>query len=334
MRVSFAPAGGPAGTCHELRIKVETAGVDARARKSYCASKPADSLAGSPAGKELDAKLAGSAAGVLGASVQAPYFYSDGAARVTVVLDAAASGIRFQKDKGKVRGELNAEGAAYRADGSVAARFSETIPFEFTDQKQGDAFAKLPYHYENQLTLPPGKYTVKAVISPSADVWGKGETSITVEPYDGTKLGMSGIALSRELRNPTGSASGLPADMMEGETPLLASGHEVVPTGLAKFQKTERALFYAEIYDPALAGANPPQVSMQFRVLDRNSGELKSDSGVASVAGYVRPGNPVVGVASTVPITGLASGAYRLEITASHTSGPETAVRSVDFDLN
>ena len=185
--VKFTPpgAGASPGVCHQLRVKIDTPGVEARSRKSYCAPKKADALAGTPTGKELDARLAGSAAGSLVASLQAPYFYGESnaaPARVVVALDTATSGIVFNKEKGKEHGELNAEAVAYRPDGSVSARFSETLPFDFADQKDADAFAKLPFHYENQLWLAPGQYTIKAVLSPSADVWGKAEQKITVEP--------------------------------------------------------------------------------------------------------------------------------------------------------
>jgi hypothetical protein len=122
--------------------------------------------------------------------------------------------------------------------------------------------------------------------------------------------------------------------MVEGETALVASEYQIVPTGLVRFMKSERVLFYSEIYEPALASANPPQVSMRFRVLDRNTHAVKTDSGLASVAGYVRVGNPVVNVASTVPTNDLPPGQYELEVTVSHTGGPETLVRSAAFDLN
>ena len=332
--VSYEPPADPVVGCHQLRVKSDAPGVELRARKSYCSPKRIDALAGTQIGRDLDAELTGTAAGGLVTSLQTPYFFSGAQPRLEIVLDTPGAGIKFRKEKGKFHGELNAAGAAYRKDGSVAARFSETMPFDFADQKQAEAFARLPFHYENQLTLPPGEYTVKAVISPGGDVWGKAEAAVAVESRDQTKLAMSGIALSRELRNATDSVGGLPPDMIGGETPLLAGGRQIVPTGNARFQKTERALFYAEIYEPSLAGQAPAQVSMRFRVLDRASGSVKNDSGVASVAGYVKPGNPVIGVASTVPTAQLTPGAYRLEITASHTSGPDTVVRSVDFDIN
>lgn len=323
--LTFASAPGAAGACHSLKIKVDTADADVYARKSFCA--------GSAPPKQLEAALAATANGNLNLSMQAPWFWSQGAdrAHVDVVLDAPTAGVKVQKQKGKVHGELAVEGAAYGADGSVASRFSETLNLEFPDQKKADAFFKLPFHYENQLSLAPGKYTVKAAISPSDGVFGKTSTEITVEPRDPAKLAMGALALSRQLANAPAGA-GLPADMVEGGSPLLAAGHEIVPTANLHFQKNEHIFFYTEIDEPSLVGQAPAAVSMRFRVLDK-SGAVKSDSGVASVAGYIKPGKPVVPVASTVPTTGLPSGSYRLEVTASHSTGPETVTRTIDFDL-
>ncbi len=334
--LTFTPSGGGApGACHQLRIRTDTAGVDVRARKAYCEMKGRDALAGTPAGKDLDAKLAGSGAGSLGLTVQAPWFYAGGPqARVAVVMDSPALGVAFQKDKGKFRGVVNVAGAAYRGDGSVAAHFSEAVSEEFADRKEADAFSKSHYRYEAEMTLPAGSYTVKVAVSAGGDAWAKAETPLTVAAYEAGKFAMSGIALSRELRNASGGVAGLPADMIEGETPLIASGMQIVPTSVMRFQKGERALFYTEIYEPSLTGANPASVSIDFRVVDRASGAVKSDSGAGSVASYIRSGNPVIPVASTVPAANLPPGAYRLELTASHTGGPETVMRAVDFDLN
>jgi len=311
-------------------------GVDVRARKSYCAGRQTDGLAGTQTGRELDARLAAPAAGSLGLSVQAPWFYAAGGgqANVDVVLDSVSSGIKFQKVKGKVHGELNVAGAAYRADGAVAAHFSEAVVVEFNDQSQADAFLKRPYHYETQLDLPPGKYAVKAAISAAGDVWGKAETSVDISAYDPAKLSMSAIALSTELRNATQGPSGLDPGMIEGETALVASGHQIIPTGLARFQRTERVFFYTEIYEPSLAGATPAAVGIQVRVVDPVTGAVKVPSEPpASLASFIRPGNPMIPFASIVPNTQLAPGAYQLDILASHSSGLEQVLRSVAFDL-
>jgi hypothetical protein len=122
--------------------------------------------------------------------------------------------------------------------------------------------------------------------------------------------------------------------MIEGEIPLLASGHWIVPTGMTRSQKSRCVFFCTEIYEPSLTGATPAVVSIQVRVVDPVTGVVKVPSDPpASLASFVRPGDPVIPVASIVPTTQSAPGAYQLDILASHSSGREEVLRSVAFDL-
>ena len=324
------------GRCHALRVRTDLEGADVRAPESFCRAVQKDALAGTAAGRRLDGWLASQAAGSLAAAARAFWRYpGDGPqANVTVAMDAPLSGITFQKTKNKFHGELNVAGAAYGVGGSVAARFSESVALDFTDKKEADAFAKRPYHYENLLQLPAGKYTVKAVISPAGDAWGRAETSVEIPQHDATKLDMSGVVLSRELRPAAATAAGLDPGMIEGSTPLIAGGQQVVPAAQARFKNSEKLYLYAEIYEPSLAGANPAAVSFQYRIVDRASGEVKADSGPpASLASFVRPGNPVIPVATAATIYRLAQGAYRLDVRAVLATGSADVIRSTDFDV-
>jgi hypothetical protein len=64
--------------------------------------------------------------------------------------------MKFEKQKGKMHAEMNVLGIAYKEDGSVAARFSDTVKREFEDKKQVEAFEKEPFHYENQFDVASG----------------------------------------------------------------------------------------------------------------------------------------------------------------------------------
>jgi hypothetical protein len=89
-----------------------------------------------------------------------------------------------------------------------------------------------------------------------------------------------------------------------------------------------------EIDEPPLTGATPAIVAIQVRVADPVTGVVKVPSEPpASLASFVRPGNPVIPVASIPPTAQLAPGAYQLDILASHSSGPDEVLRSVVFDL-
>jgi hypothetical protein len=62
--------------------------------------------------------------------------------------------------------------------------------------------------------------------------------------------------------------------------------------------------------------------------------EVKQDTGIAGVAGYIRPGDPVVPFATHLTVAGLARGSHRLEVRAAHSADGQSTARSVDFDEN
>jgi hypothetical protein len=61
------------------------------------------------------------------------------------------------------------------------------------------------------------------------------------------------------------------------------------------------------------------------RVLDRKTGEQKWDGGFGSVTAQSNAGK--------LPVDSLASGTYRLEVTAADSGGKEVK-RTADFEIN
>jgi hypothetical protein len=100
-----------------------------------------------------------------------------------------------------------------------------------------------------------------------------------------------------------------------------------------RFHADDRVYFYTEVYEPGLVGEGAPFLAMQYRVVDRNTGEVEKDSGMAGIGGYVRPGNSVVPFATALPVSGLGPGLYRLEVRASHSSEPVVISRSAEFEI-
>ena len=89
--LGYTPAtDSPEGSCHDLRLKVDRSDLEVRSRKAYCASQSADPLFGKAAGKDLEAKAAGAAAGNIATRMQLPWFYSEpNVARVKLAIDIA-----------------------------------------------------------------------------------------------------------------------------------------------------------------------------------------------------------------------------------------------------
>jgi VWFA-related protein len=327
------------GTCHDLKLKLDRGDLEVRARKSYCTSRSADPLLGKPAGKDLETKAAGSAPGNISAKMQVPWFYSEpNVAQVKLAIDITPPPMKFTKDKGKLHGEIDLAGMAYKPDGSVAARFSDVVKLEFDNQQQADAFLKAPYHYENQLDVAPGQYNLRLAVSAGAEGFGKVEMPLKVEPWNGQTLGASEVALSRNAHTNSDMVAGLDGSLLEQRSrPLIANGTEIVPTGSSQFHTGERGFFYIEAYEPLLtdakAGAALPVVGLRIRVLDRASNQPKQDSGVKTVEGFMRAGNPVIPIVSALPTATLPAGAYKLEVTVMRQTG-DPIVRTADFDVN
>jgi len=331
--LGYSPEDSPEGSCHALKVKVDHGGDSVRSRSGYCNVRVVDALAGKPAENELEAIAAGSATGSIAAPLQLPFFYSSpNVARVNVAMEIPAATFHFEKVKGKLHAEVNVLGVAYKPDGSVGGKFSDTVKLDFDAKNQVEEFQKKPLHYENQFEIASGTYNFKVIFSGGGQDFGKLEKPLTIDPYDGKQFAVSGLALSHEHLSTEGD-SGLDAVLIEDKVPLVSRGVQLIPAGSSLFKTTESSPgLYVEIYEPHLLDENPPQLAVQLKVSDRKDGQLKIDSGLVPMQAYVRKGNPVVPVGLRLPLTGLAAGAYRLELTGLDSLG-KSMTRSVDFDV-
>jgi VWFA-related protein len=305
------------GTCHAIRVKVDRKGTTVRSRTSYCTSKPMDLLAGTAAASELESRVAATQAGDIAASIELPYFYTaPNVARVHVAMEIKADALKFENKKGKLHAELDFLGVAASADGEVRARFSDALKLDFDNPAQLESLKGKSLHYEKEFKIVPGQYTFTVAFSQGDASFGKIQMPLTIEPWTGD-FGLSGLALSRE----THSVADLGLSLgLEGRTPLVAQGAQVVPSGSGQFMKSEPAFFYFEVY-----GSGALTARVHVRVLDRKTGEQKWDGGVISPPAQSNGGR--------LPVDSLEPGAYRLEVTATDSAGKELK-RTADFEID
>jgi hypothetical protein len=323
--IGYTPPPSEDESCHKLRVQVSRGGVQVRARPSYCNAKPRDVLSGKPVEKVLESRAAVAQAGTIGASMQIPYFYtSPNMARVNVAMEIPSESLKFQKLKGKLHAAVDVLGIATTADGTVGARFSDTLKLDFEDQREVDGLKLKPLHYENQFDIASGTYTLKVVFSAGGDGFGKLESPLVVGTYQAKEFNVSGVALSKESHPATDLRLDADALLLDDQTPLIANGKRIVPSGSSRFKKADPAGFYFEIYEPLLATAKPenrPEVGVQIRTLDQKTGQLKTDSGVVKL--NTQPANTggMLPVSVTMPLTQTEAGSYLLEIQALDSSG-------------
>ena len=329
--LGYTPPESAEGSCHTLKVKVDH-GNNVRARSGYCNVKSADVLAGKPVEKQLETRVVGTAPGTITASMQAPFFYTSAdTARVDVAIEIPSASLKFEKVKGKFHSAMDVLGIAYRPNGDVAARFSDTVKFDLDDKKQVEEFAEKPLHYENQFDVASGQYTLKVAFT-AGEGFGKLEAPLAIDPNDGKKFAISGLALAREIHKVSDLDTNMDSALLEGRSPLVAGPYQFTPTGAYQFKTTETPTIYFEVYEPALTGEKPPQVGVQMVITDRASGKSATDSGMVNIQNYIKPGNPVIAAGLKLPVNTLKPGSYTVGITAMNSTGSQ-AVRSANFEV-
>jgi len=322
--LTYAAPESKEGTCHSLRVKVDRKQTTVRSRTNYCTEKPLDLLAGTTAGRDLEKRAAETQTGDIAASLQLPYFYiAPNVARVHVAMEIQAGALKFENKKGKLHAELNFLGVAADAGGEVRARFSDALKLDFDNPSQVENLKGKALHYEKEFRIVPGQYTLTITFSQGEASFGKLQSPLVVDAWGGD-LALSSLALSRET-HPAADLGLAPA--LEGLTPLVAQGVQVVPSGSSQFAKPEAAFFYFEVYGPQAQAAR-----VRALVLDRKTSQQKWDSGFISLPPQSN-GLKSVSAGSRLPIDSLSPGSYQLEVTAEDAAGKQVK-RTADFEVN
>jgi VWFA-related protein len=330
--LGYAPPDAPDGACHALRVKMERGGLQVRARSGYCNAKSKDMLAGKPAGKDLESRAAAAEKGNITGTIEAPFFYtSPNEARVNLAMEFPASAVDFSKDKGKYHADMNVLGIAYRPDGTVAARFSDLVTLDL-EKDEWKQFTQRPTRYSNQFEIAPGTYRLDIVLSAGGQSFGKFETPLVIDPYDGKTFSVSGLALSNQVGQVQDMGGAMAADLVSDRTPLIVKNMEITPSPSNHFKKSDTVALYAQVYDPHLTDPNPPAVRIAFNIVNAKTGVVVIGAHNIDTSSYLEKGNPVVPLGLKVPIDQLPPGTYRLDFQASDANGALSVVRSVGFD--
>jgi hypothetical protein len=333
--LGYRPPDSDEGTCHTIQVKiVDRGGTQVRSRTGYCNAKPQDLLAGSSVEKGLEAIASGTAEGALHASMLAPYFYTgSNVARVNVAMEIPSEKLKFEKEKGKFNSSVHVLGLVLKADGAVAARFSDTLKLHLENKKDVETFKEKPLHYESQFDVASGQYTLKVAFTSGGESFGRVETPLVIDPYDAKQFSISGVAFSRSFVKLDEMDSSMDAAMIEDRKVLVSRGIQIIPSGSNQIKKTDKALLYLEVYAPALLSPNYPVVGLQLRIVDSKTGAAMDDTGLMNLATLITPGNSVIPIGMGLPLDKLAPGKYRAEVQARDSQGHKTSLRAAEFDV-
>lgn len=332
--LGYSPADTPEGSCHTLKVKMNRGGLNVRSRSGYCNVRTANVLEGKPIEKQLEAHAVGAQAGSIHGALQAPFFYTaPNTARISLAMEIPSNSFQFNKDKGKYRANLNVLGIAYRSDGTIGAKFSDTVNLDL-EKEDWKEFTKTPYRYENQFDAAPGSYKLTVVLSSGGDSFGKFESPLTIDPYDGKHFSLGGVVLSNNLQKVNDIPESLDSVLMEDRKPLVVKGMQIFPSGSNRFKHTDNVAVYSEVYEPLLTGENPPPVGMGYTIFERATNAKVFSSGAQRADTYIQKGNPVIPFALKVKVDELKPGSYRLVVQAVDGANNHAPDRFADFDIS
>ena len=331
--LGYVPPETAEGSCHNVKVKLDRGGVEVRSRSYYCNVRSTNILEGKPLEKQLEAHAAGAQAGSIHGVLQAPFFYTaPNTARVNLAMEIPSEAFQFNKEKGKYRASLNVLGIAYRPDGSVGAKFSDTVNVDL-EKDEWKEFTKLPYHYENQFDTTPGSYRLTVVLSAGGDSFGKFESPLSIDAYDGKQFSLGGVVLSNSMQKVDSITSSQGEALLEDRTPLVAKGMQIIPSGSNCFKHTDNVGLYTEVYAPLLASANPPVVGMGYTIFERASNKKVFATGAVHADEFIQKGNPLIPIGLKVKVDDLKPGSYRLVMQAVDSMKNHAPDRTVDFDI-
>ena len=82
-----------------------------------------------------------------------------------------------------------------------------------------------------------------------------------------------------------------------------------------------------------MTGDKPPQIGLEYRIVDVKSGQQKLDVGFTDTKDSIKAGNPTVPVGLKLPLDTLPPGTYRVDLRAQDSVGNTTDFHTAEFEL-
>jgi VWFA-related protein len=320
------------GAFRKLEVKTDLKGVNIKHPAGYQDRRPIDVLASAKQEKTLLTALASpDTAAQLPIVFRPLYFYdSPRVARVLVASRIRMEKAAFKKKGGQLGTEFNIMGVAYAEDGSIAARFSETLPVSFDKEKEPE-FRKKDLVYRNYFKLRPGKYRLGLAISDESDNLGSTEQMLQIPAFPDRGFAGSSIAIAEQTSSLPDLIRNLQTQLLDEEDPLLCSGVQIEPSVENRLSAGANVPLVFRIYN--LPGPQDRwDLTAKVKLLDENGKEYKMRP--ISLKTSTSPvGKAEALVALTMSFKQVPPGKYRLIIETSEPGFQDTAMLQTDLEF-
>jgi hypothetical protein len=251
-------------------------------------------------------------------------------ARVLVLAKIRMEKVEIKKKGSQSGSDINVMGVAYAEDGSVSARFSETLRITFDRDKEQD-FRKSNVSYRNYFKLRPGKYRLKLATSDEANNLGSTEQQIEVPALPERGFAASSLVLADRISRLPDLIQNLNAQLLDDSDPLTYSGMQISPSVENTLPAGSAIPVLFRIYD---LGGGTGQWKLTARArLESEKGEVSALPAI-SLDENLSPLNKseaVVGFTLTFPQA--APGKYKLVIETTEAASAQSATTQTNLEL-
>jgi VWFA-related protein len=301
------------GKYRKLEVKTDAKGVKLKYRNGYSDPRPADALAGSKGERSLLSAISSPApVNQLPVIFRPVYFYeTPQLVRVPISAKIKRGSIELKKKGGLLVNAVDVMGVAYAEDGSVAARFSETMNLA-VDKEREELFEKSDIPYRNYMKLRPGKYQLKLAIADEKGKIGTSEQTLSVPAMPSAGMVSSSLVVSQEMAQLPELIRNMQTRLLDETDPLIYKGIQIYPPVENHLIRDQPVAIFYKLYN--LSGNEQDRnLTAKVQLVDEKGAVSEIPQISLEEAAY--PTGPTeAAVGFNLPLKELAPGKYQLTV--------------------
>lgn len=300
------------GKFRSIRVEVKKRGIRLQYHKGYSDQKPQDAIVGTPAAQQLtEAIQAMAPMTALPVQMVADYFYeSDGHVRAPVYVRIPINNLKAKRPGPNT---FDVMGVAFREDGSIAARFSDTIPVEFDENQLKSLPVDAAITYPNSFNLATGSYRLKVAVQNQMSVIGTVEETLDIPAYQAHQLASSSLVLVDDMQPMSNLLGDVEAQLLDQKNPLVFKGTKILPSVTRTFHRNGSMTLFFTIYNLAIDPVSKaPTLLVSYSIMtpQRTLYELP----LTRLTQLPKMENGTLPLALTIPLGQFPLGAYTVQI--------------------